>query len=279
MKKTFQMIGLISLTIISFYINEKISLAVKDMDEIMISIKENQSKYNSDFINAEIIDNEIIPGICSKKVNISKSYKNMKKYGYYNDKYYIYDYEYPKISLKENINKYITGGNKNKRMVSFVFKIYGNDNIYDVLKILDNYGIKAVFFVDEVWFTNNNELVSELISKGHEISALMDDYSSSNFEWMNMVIKNINKQNNTYCYNVNKDDNNLNQCVKTNSYTVMPIEISSNTPLVDIKNRLISGGLYTFKINSNLKRELSSIIIYIKSKGYLITNFEENVLE
>ena len=279
MKKTFQIIGLISLTIISFYFSEKISLVVKDMDEIMIGIKENKEKYNKDSIDAKIIDNTIIPGVCSRKVNVSKSYKNMKRNGYYSDKFYIYDYEYPKISLKDNIDKYIIGGNKSKRMVSLVFKVYGNDDITSIIKILNNYGIKSTFFVDNVWFSNNNELISSLIKQGHEISVLLDDYNDPTFDWLNMVIKNINKQSNIFCYNVDFNESNLNECIKNNGYTIKPIEITNNNLLKEIKNSLEPGLIYSFNINSNLRRELSNIIIFIKSKGFIITNLEENVLE
>ena len=39
MKKTFQIIGLISLTCFSFFITEKTATVVNDLDEIMIEIK------------------------------------------------------------------------------------------------------------------------------------------------------------------------------------------------------------------------------------------------
>ena len=59
----------------------------------------------------------------------------------------------------------------------------------------------------------------------------------------------------------------------------MPTLISSTTPLSDIKDKLESGSLLSLKINSQVKKELSTIIIYIKSKGYKITNLDENILE
>ena len=118
-----------------------------------------------------------------------------------------------------------------------------------------------------------------MIKNGHIISPLMDDYSDSNFEWMNMVLRKINKQSSVFCYNNNQNDKNLEQCALKNSYTIKPIVISYKTHLVDIKQKLESGSIFSLKVNSQVKKELSTIIIYIKSKGYTLANLEEHLLE
>lgn len=279
MKKAFQMIGLISLTCFSFFVTEKTVTVVSDMDDIMIEIKEKKDDYKAEAIDAIIKDNTIIPGISAKEVNVNKSYKNMKNNGYFNDKLFVYDYTKPKISLNDNIDKYIISGNPSKRMVSLIFTVEADENITDILNILNNYNVKASFFVNYNWFTNNNDLVSEMINKGHTISPLIDDYGDSNFEWMNMALKKINKQKVVFCYNVDTNDKNLEQCVLKNSYTISPEIISDKTPLVDIKEKIKSGSILSLKINSQVKKELSTIIIYIKSKGYTLGNLEEHILE
>ena len=68
MKKIFQFIGLISLICFSFFITEKTSVVVSDLDEIMIEIKANYKKYKTDSKNAIIENNTIIPGIREKEV-------------------------------------------------------------------------------------------------------------------------------------------------------------------------------------------------------------------
>ena len=279
MKKTFQMIGLISLTCFSFFVTEKTVTVVNDMDDIMIEIKEKKDDYKVDAIDAKIEDNTIIPGVCAKEVNINKSYKVMKNNGYFSDKLLVYDYTFPRISLNDNIDKYIINGNTSKRMVSLVFTVELDEDITSILNIIDNYNVKATFFVNYNWFTNNNDLINKMIKNGHIISPLMDDYSDSNFEWMNMVLRKINKQSSVFCYNNNQNDKNLEQCVLKNSYTVKPIVISDKTPLVDIKQKLESGSIFSLKVNSQVKKELSTIIIYIKSKGYTLANLEEHLLE
>lgn len=273
------MLGLISLICFSFFMTEKTATVINNMDEIMIEIKNNHKKYNSDSVDAIIEKNTIIPGICSKEVNINKSYKNMKQNGYYNDKLYIYDYSKPNISLNDNIDKYIIKGNPNKRMVSLIFKVKFGDNINDILDIINNYNINVTFFIDNNWFTNNNELIQEIINKGHNIGILMDDYTDSNFEWMDMVIKKINNQKNSFCYSKIDNEKNLEACKLKNNYTIRPIEISEKTPLTDIKKKLNTGSILSLDINSQVRKELSTIIIYIKSKGLHIDNLENHLLE
>ena len=136
MKKTFQIIGLISLITFSFFITEKTAMVVNNMDDIMINIKTNMNNYNRDSVDATIDENTIIPGISSRQVNIKKSYKNMKINGYYDDKLYVYDYKFPSVSLQDNKEKYIINGNKKKRMVSLIFLLKGSDNIDNILTII-----------------------------------------------------------------------------------------------------------------------------------------------
>ena len=279
MKKIFQIFGLISLICFSFFMTEKTALVVSEMDEIMIEIKANYKKYSSDSIDAIIKENTIIPGVLGKDVNINKSYKNMKLSGYYSEKLYVYDYTKPKISLSDNIDKYIIKGNPNKRMVSLVFKVKVNDDITEILNIINNYDINVTFFMDSNYFTNNNETIQKLIDEGHNIGILLDDYNDSSFEWMDMVIKKINNQKNSFCYSKEDNDKNLEICKLKHNYTIRPVEISDKTPLVDIKNKLESGSILTLNINSEVRKQLSTIIIYIKSKGLDIENLENHLLE
>ena len=279
MKKVFQMIGLISLTCFSFFVTEQTATVVSDMDEIMIEIKNKKDDYKYDSIDSIIDNNTIIPGVSKREVNVNKSYKVMKTNGYFSDKLFVYDYEKPKISLTDNIDKYIIKGNPSKRMVNLIFKVEQDEDITDIVNILNNYNVKSTFFVNYNWFSNNNTLVEELIKNNHIVAPLMEDYTSSDFEWMDMVLKKINKQSVGFCYNENENKTNLEQCVLKNNYTIKPIVISENTPLVDIKEKLESGSILSLKVNSQVRKELSTIIIHIKSKGYKLSNLKENVLE
>ena len=279
MKKILQIIGIISLTCFSFFVTEKTALVVSDLDNIMIEIKENKDKYKSDYVDAYIENNTIIPGIKGRTVNINKSYKNMKTNGYFSDKLFVYDYIKPNISVEDNKDKYIIKGNPKKRMVSLLFVVREMDDISDILNIVYNYSIEVTFFVDYTWYENNNGLVKDIINKGNTVSIYMDDYIDPDFEWLDMVIKKINKQGINFCYIKDDRTESLNACSKRGNYTIRPIIISNKTPLVDIKNKLESGSILSLTINSELKKELSTIIIYIKSKGYKLTSLQEHILE
>ena len=272
MKKILQIIGLLTLA-------EKTVTVVNDMDEIMIEIKENKDNFKTESIDSIISGNTIIPGVKGRVVNVNKSYKNMKSNGYYSENLYVYDYIYPKVSLADNMDKYIIKGNASKRMVSLIFTVNLSDNITDILNIVNNYNIKATFFVTKEWFSNNSDLIEKLVSDGHNVGVLLDNYSDSSFEWMDMVIKKINKQKRGFCYNLEDNDENVDICSIKGNYTIRPVVISDKTPLQNIKSVLESGSILSLKINSELKKQLSTIIIYIKSKGYKITNLEEHILE
>lgn len=254
-------------------------MVVNNMDNMMIEIKTNKNKFLENPIDAIINGDEIIPGITGKKVNIEKTYKNMKKKGYYSEDLYIYDYIKPRISINDNLDKYIIKGNPNKRAVSLIFKVIDDDNITDIVNILDNFNIKSTFFINENWLNKNAEYIKKLIDNGHTIAPLLDQYSDPEFEWIDLVIKNYSKKNYSFCYGGNYNKNNIESCKLKNNYTIRPTEISDNTPLIDIKSKLEPGILLSLKVNSQLKKELSTIIIYIKSKGFSMANLEDNVLE
>ncbi|MDO4963055.1 MAG: polysaccharide deacetylase family protein [bacterium] len=279
MKKIFQVIGFISLTCFSFFMTEQTSLVVNSMDDIMISINDNKDGYKSIAKDAYIDEDTIIPGVCSKTVNVKKSYKNMKLNGYYNDKLYIYDYKKPKISLEDNINKYIIKGNPEKRFVSLIFVVEDNDDINGILNIINNYNAKVSFFVTKDYFKNNTEYVESIINQGHNIGIYTSDYTDSDIDLFEVIIKKIDKQKNIFCYNPDKNKDNLDICFSKGNYTIKPILISDTVPLLSVKENLESGNILSLKINSQLKKELSTMIIYIKSKGLKLTNLEDNVLE
>lgn len=275
----FEIIGLLSLMCFSFMVTEKTSLVVKNTDEIMIKIKEESINYFKESEDAIIKDDSIIPGICGKKVNIDKSYKNMKKYGIYNEELYIYDEVLPKISIKDNIDKYIIGGNPKKRLISLIFYLENDEKIDKIINVLNKNNIKANFFIDEKWLSSNTSLVLELINNGHIIGNLSNnlDYSSPSFEYINTIIKNIGNQKNGYCYYTNNKEN-LKICSMLNNYTIKPIEIKNN-PYKEVKTNLKTGMIFSFKINDKLEREIGLIIEYIKSKGYKIVTISDLIEE
>ena len=281
MKKLFQIIGFISLMCFSFFYTEKTVSVVKEYDTIMITLRNEASKYESEAIDAKIEGNTIIPGLNGKKVNINKSYSKMKRYGSYNESLLVFSDMLPKITLEKNKNKYIISGNKEKKMVSLIFIVEENTKIDNIVNILNEKKVKGNFFVEGLWLEKNSNLINPLIKDNHNIGNLSYnlDYSNSSFVWIDTIIKKIGKQKTSYCYNEKEDKTTLSACSLNKDYTIRPNIITDKNPLKTIKENLTSGSLISIKINNDTEEELKLIINYINSKGYKIVNLEEHLKE
>lgn len=275
MKKFFEYLGLITLVCFSFFYTEKTTSVVKELDDIMIKIKEVAPNYNVEVKEAIIKENTIIPGISGKVVDINASYQSMRKLGTFNENYLEYENIKPKELLKNNLDKYIISGNNFKKQVSLIFLVDENSKIDSLLKILDKNEIKANFFVDGNWFEDNNDKVIELIKNKHIIGNLSynRDYGNSSFIWMDTIIKKVGKQSISYCYKTD-DKKDLDTCALQKNYTIAPSLEVEDYPLINLKNNLNSGSIIAFKINNSLIKEMELIIKYIKSKDLEIVNLE-----
>lgn len=129
MKKAFQIIGLFTIICFSFFITEQTVTVVKEQDPIMIELESIKNKYYQAPINAIIKGNTIIPGISGKKIDIDKSYSNIKKVGYFDIKLLKYKKVKPSISLVHNQDKYIIQGNPIRNQVSLLFILDTNDKV------------------------------------------------------------------------------------------------------------------------------------------------------
>ena len=273
MKRVFEYIALISLLIFSFFLTDKTSIVIKNMDEIMIMIKDNKKRYETKEINAVITGKYITPGISKRKVNINKSYNNMKEYGKYNPNLYIYDYIKPSVSIIDNKDYIINSGNKIKRIVSINFILNDITYLDDIITILDNNNVSCTFFIDEEFLSNNLDLVYSLINKGYIIGI---SNNKSNYKWMNTIITKVDKQSNIYCmYN---NDKTVSKCNSIDGYTIKGKSIDNNY-FHNIKNNLSSGSIYNLSINNELINNLDIILKFILKKGYRIENIDKHIQE
>lgn len=273
MKKVFESTFLISLLVFSFFLTDKTSKVIKDLDEIMIMIKQNKNKYETKSIDAKINNNSIIPGLSKRIVNINKSYSSMKEYGKYNPNLYSYDYIKPKVSIIDNKDKYINLGLSNKRMVSINFILDNNNYLDEILTILDANNIEVTFFIDEEFLSNNLDLVYNLIKEGYIIGI---KNNNSNYKWMNTIITKVGKQHNIYCLYNNKKTKD--KCMSIDGYTIKGITIDNNY-YFNIKDNLRSGSIFNFKVNDNLVSNLDLIIDFILKKGYNIEEIDTHIQE
>lgn len=273
MKKIFEYIGIISLFIFSFIFTEKTATVLKEQDEVMIRIKEVSNNYYVEPKESIIVDRTIISGIKGQEVNIDESYYKMKQMGLFNETLLVIDTIEPSNTIKNNLDKFIIGGNKNKKEVSLIFLFESDENIDSVLQILDNNNISANIFVSGVVLENNNTLINKM-SKNHLIGNLSYnmDYNNPDFIWMSTIIK---KFNDNYCYTENLNETTLNICSKNKSYTIVPSLIIRTKPLMNISKNLSNGSIISFHINNDVIKELDMTIKEIKSKGYKIVKLSD----
>ena len=133
LKRIFEIIGFISLVCFSFFYTNEISNVIKENDDLLIQIKDNENLYNVKAIDAVILDDTIIPGVSGKKVSVDKSYNNMKKYNTFNENLLVYDKVKPNVSVNKVYDKYIISGNKS---ITNIFKNFNFIHLMFILKIL-----------------------------------------------------------------------------------------------------------------------------------------------
>ena len=66
----------------------------------------------------------------------------------------------------------IYAGDKNSKNISLMINVYwGTEYLESMLKTLDEYSVKATFFIGGTWAKENVELLKKIYSKGHEIGS------------------------------------------------------------------------------------------------------------
>ncbi|WP_395096754.1 polysaccharide deacetylase family protein [Bacillus amyloliquefaciens] len=111
-----------------------------------------------------------IPGYNGLKVNVEKSYKQMKKDGEFHEDGLVYEQVKPKVHLDSLAPEPIYKGNPDKPMVAFLINVaWGNEYVEQMLPILKQHQVKATFFLEGKWLKNNQELGKKIAADGHEI--------------------------------------------------------------------------------------------------------------
>ena len=223
-KKMYEYIGLIILIISSFYFTNEARIYILNKNPLVKVIRNKENNYNIDPVNAIIKDNTIIPGLYGKKVDVVKSFNRMKEFGTFNETFLIFSTIMPKISIKNNKNLLIIGGNSNKRAVSILLeynsetiKNYGNSNINLVINELNEYN-------------PNYENINNIIN-------------STNYEKMEKILEK-NNLNNELCLDTN--DHNC-----KNKRLIKPSLILTNTNYNNVKDNIVNGSIILVKKSVN----------------------------
>lgn len=260
-----------TILLISFFYTEKSVSVVKEYDEIMVKIK--NIKVENEIVDSIVENDTIIPGISGKKIDVNKSYSNMKRYGKFDESLLVYKNILPTDKLSNNLDKKIISGNPKKRMVSLIFVV--EDDIENLIEILNKNNVRANFFITNKYFKKNEKTVLKIIEKKHNIGII--DKTQESFNIINNYVKKVGGQANSYCYYTNKEF--LNICKNSKSYTIKPNIIIDTNPYKNIVEKLKPGAIIELKINDTLIKELNNIIKYINQKGFKIETLENHLSE
>lgn len=277
MKRFFEILGFLSLVCFSFFYTEKTIDVVKEVDDIMITLKEQAPKYQVKAENAKIDGKFMTPGISGKIVNLQKSYEEMKHYGKFHPNLLVYDKVSPEISIKNRYDKYIKTGNPKKRQVSFLFIIDEKGNPSPIIEILKEKKVTGTFFIDGSWLEKNqNELVS-LIEGKFTVGnySYRGDYGHESFVWIDTIIKRVGGQKQSYCLVEKENKKALSTCKLQKDYTIYPNIIMKENPYSELTEQVKSGSIILMRLDAQVKKELPLMITYLKQKGYEIVNLEQ----
>ena len=277
--KSLYRLSIILLLIFSFYYTNKIIDILKYKDPIMKQIKTTKDKYTIKYKNAIIKGKNIISGKKGKTINYEESYNKMKKYGTYNETLTVLKEVSPKISIDNNYDKYIVGGNNTNKNISLVFTINKDTDPSNILSIINNKNILVTFFIDGTYLENNIDMIKSM--KKHELEILSYDnkYNSSYFKTSIYYLENLSQSKCKYCYTKEDNKDLLNLCSKNNLHTIKPTIHLNKNIYKEIKNNLSNSIIISLDINNYVEEELPYTIDYIKSKGYNLVTLDNLIKE
>ncbi|MDD3340792.1 MAG: polysaccharide deacetylase family protein [Bacilli bacterium] len=284
MKNLFRAAGILSLLVFVFFCTEKTTSVMKEMDEVMVAIKEVKGRYEEKPVESVLIKNGMVPGLLGREVDINKSYLNMKRVDHFDESLLEYKDVYPKVRFSKNYQKYIVGGNPQKKMVSFIFLIDKNTTVKDIKELLNIATIKKIkinFFIDGNWFENNNDMINTLVKEGHDLGNLSYhlDYDDSSFIWMDTIMKKLTHKKFSYCYAEKENKLILDTCSMYKNYTIIPSLKIEESPYSTIKKDIKAGSIVSFNVTQKVIKELPSIISFTEEKGYKITTLKSHLSE
>ena len=270
MKNIVKMIGLCALIGFSFFYTDKVIEVIREEDEIMIELTSVEDIYKVEPVDANVLGDTIIPGLEGRTVNVDESYKKMKSSGLFNKNLIVYDTVLPEVSIQNNKDKFIVKGNNNKQMVSLVFVLDNNKYFDKVEEIVKNKGVDVNYFVSYSYLIDNSTKIKEV--EGNEFYSYGDNggYTPDNLLFSNNLLSRIRDNEALYCLSSDMEEEVLNLCGENNLYTVVPTVVGGKSPYARLKDNLSSGTIILLEMSNETVTELSTIIDYIKGKGFKI---------
>ncbi|WP_245830920.1 polysaccharide deacetylase family protein [Sediminibacillus massiliensis] len=111
-----------------------------------------------------------MPGRNGLTINMEKSLEKMEQNGKFDKKLLVFDQKKPEITLKDLPPAPIYRGHPEKNMVSLLINVaWGTENIPPMLKVLKQHNVKANFFIEGKWASQNRDIVVMIQEEGHLI--------------------------------------------------------------------------------------------------------------
>ena len=278
-RKLIQVAVVIVLVLFSFYYTNKTIDIIKETEPLMKQIKEESKKYQIPAENAKIKENKITPGKNGKEVDYDETYQKMKRYGTYNESLTVFKETTPTVSLEDTYDKFISGGNEEKKAITLVFKITNESNPKEIIRILNQENIIATFFIDGLWLENNLSLVKQMLNYELEILSYNNRYEEIYFSSAIQYLKNVTGEEANYCYAEYDNKTVIDLCSKLKLHTIVPTIKIASSPFLEVKKQLQNAAIISLPINTTTEIELKTVIDYIKSRGYKIVTLKELLSE
>lgn len=266
MKDVFTYVGIIALSLFSFYYTDKVVNIFKGNDPIMLQIMKAEENYNIPCYEGSVSKEGIILGVKGKKVNKIESYNNMKAIGY-DDSLLVFEEVECNITKEDNINKYILRGNPNRHAISIIIKVdEGNIEEYNKLAIEKNISFTYLVFDKEL-----SKYKEKLLSINADVV-----YGGNSPEKLKEYLKFVKKSNKeSFC--VSSEIDNLNVCSKENVSVIKIKSCFENNVYIESKKKIKSGEFIMLQDEYDNIEELKILINYIKNKGYKILTVSKHL--
>lgn len=256
MKKYYGYFGLALIMVFSFYYTEQISTLVLNKNPLMMTIKEQADNYNVKSVNAEIVGENIIPGINGLYVNSRESFYAMQSEDIFNEYYLVFEQKKPDVTLEDNKDKLIISGNPNIRQVTLILET--ENEVSEYLKLNE---FKASLLVGMNTYKDKNYFES-LNNETIGFKSLENNLT-------------LNKENKHICV-VNTENKDI--CQKHKNYLVSPSLRLNNSNLLDVKKNLKNGSIIVIGDTAGLS-DVKLLLKEIKYKDLELVYLSELISE
>ena len=253
MKKYLEFIGILFLTIISFYYVDKVVKLSTKKDPLMIEIEKQKEVLNKNCTEGYITKEGVVLSKDGREVNTLESYFNMDNKTYDETKV-VYNEIKCKINTKTIKDNYIISSSKEDKAV-YLFLII--DDIEYLKETIDKIDNNLTLLVNGKTLKENIEYLKDLSTKGYTLGYIYED--TEDFKIYDKYIKKINED--RICVTIKEESCPKDYIkIKINNYYMNDIYTST------IKS-LENGSFYLYRNNKKTVEKLPLLIKYIKAKN------------